>query len=522
MKQRVGNCPACGAIVEFKLSTALVTVCNFCHSVVARADKRLEDHGKMADLVDTNTPLVRGITGTFEKKRFEIVGVVQYQHPAGGVWNEWYLQLPGERVGWLAEAQGKFYMMSRRRLNNQGTLPDYDSLSAGDRVDLDAGKTLVVAEKVIATAVSASGTIPWALQPNAEHRFVDLHGTGNEFATIEYSESGPRLFVGREVSLLDLGLQGYSKDAEAFAPANTKALQVNCPKCAGPLALFAPDQTLRVCCPSCHSLLNCQQGKLQYLQTLQVQITEPQIPLGSVGKLFNTEYTVIGFMVRYAEYKGRVYPWSEYLLYQPAQGFRWLVCNQAHWSFVEPVPVTAAPRLRDNQVTYDDKTFRLYDRGTAFVRYVVGEFYWQVSTAEIVETADYISPPLMLSSERITSTKGNELNVSFGTYVGKDVIETAFGLDELPTAWGVGTIQPKPDYSDVWMLWIGFGVLLFVLNLVCTSLSYSFDQFYFYAALVAVSAPPILLLILNHQFEVSRWQESDYSPYAQAEDEGDS
>ena len=103
--------------------------------------------------------------------------------------------------------------------------------------------------------------------------------------------------------------------------------------------------------------------------------------------------------------------------------------------------------------------------------------------------------------------------------MGKDVIETAFGLDELPVAWGVGTIQPKPDYSDVWMLWIGFGVLLFVLNLVCTSLSYSFDQFYFYAALVAVSAPPILLLILNHQFEVSRWQESDYSPYAQTEDD---
>ena len=76
MKRRIANCPACAAPIEFQLSTALVTVCEFCRSVVARADTRLEDHGKVADLVETDSPIKRGTTGKFEKKRFEVVGRV--------------------------------------------------------------------------------------------------------------------------------------------------------------------------------------------------------------------------------------------------------------------------------------------------------------------------------------------------------------------------------------------------------------------------------------------------------------
>src|SRR5687767_8484910 len=123
MKKRVVACPACAAPVEFKLSTSLVTVCDFCRSVVARADKKVEDHGKVADLVETNSPIHRGLSGKYNKKRFEVVGRVQYQHPAGGVWNEWYLRFPGDKVGWLAEAQGKFYLMFERRFADEAELP---------------------------------------------------------------------------------------------------------------------------------------------------------------------------------------------------------------------------------------------------------------------------------------------------------------------------------------------------------------------------------------------------------------
>ena len=60
MKKRLVACPACAAPVEFQLSTSLVTVCDFCRSIVARADKKVADHGKVADLVEhQGTPQMR-------------------------------------------------------------------------------------------------------------------------------------------------------------------------------------------------------------------------------------------------------------------------------------------------------------------------------------------------------------------------------------------------------------------------------------------------------------------------------
>lgn len=519
MKRRMGRCPACGGPVEFRLSTALVTICDFCSATVARGDKRLEDHGKVADLVRTNSPFQRGMTGKFGRRPFEIVGRVQYQHPAGGVWNEWYLQYPGDRVGWLADAQGRYFLTSRRRLSEGAELPDFASVKVGERVDLGTDQTFVVAEKAVATAVSADGNIPWAFRPQAAHRFADLNGPEGAFATIEFGEDKLRLFVGQQVSLEELHLNGHSgEDADIWAATpDTSALQISCPQCGSPLTLHAPE-TLRVACPACNSLLDCQQGTLKFLQTLNFEGEKPLIPLGKVGTLFGDEYTVIGFMVRYAVFEGRDYPWSEYLLYHPQKGFRWLVRNRGHWSFVEPLSVSAAPDLRGAEISHRGSSFRIFDQGTAYVRSVVGEFYWRVTTREQAMTADYIAPPHMLSVEDTVSDKGHERNLSLGTYVERETVEQAFGLSELPVPWGVGTIQPKPDYSDVWRLWIAFGAVLVVLHFVLPLLSYPVELFYFLSALLALSAIPVVLLFLNHQFEVNRWRESDFSPYARGDE----
>ena len=528
-KQRIVACPACAAPVEFQLSTALVTVCDFCHSVIARGDKSVEDHGKVADLIETSSPIHRGLAGKYHKKRFEVVGRVQYQHPAGGVWNEWYLQFPGDKVGWLAEAQGKFYLMFERRFASDVVLPSFDELSVGHRFALspvtqpstEAAKGgFIVAEKGVATARSADGDIPWAFRPNADHRFADLHGDNDEFATLEYAESRPRGFFGREVSLAELNLEGDGSASSMPAAAGTGALQVNCPHCAGPLTLHAPDQTLRVTCPSCRSLLDCDQGKLAFLTTLNMPVVKPLIRLGTVGKLFGTEYTVIGFMERFAVWEGKTFPWTEYLLYNPTQGFRWLVRNQGHWSFVEAVPLSKAKRPDDQRANFDGKIFRLYDKGAAYVRFVVGEFYWRVTTQESVSSEDYIAPPQMLSFEKSRGDKGEEINASLGTYLTVEAIEEAFKLKDLPRPFGVGTIQPLPSRADVWGMWICFAALLAVLDFVFVSgaVKKPVDQFYFFVAQLAVFTFPMLMWFGRRSFEVNRWSNSDFSPYVSSED----
>ena len=55
------NCPSCGAAIEFKAGSTLVLVCPYCRSAVARTDRGLEDLGKVADIMDSESPLKLGL-----------------------------------------------------------------------------------------------------------------------------------------------------------------------------------------------------------------------------------------------------------------------------------------------------------------------------------------------------------------------------------------------------------------------------------------------------------------------------
>ena len=76
--------------------------------------------------------------------------------------------------------------------------------------------------------------------------------------------------------------------------------------------------------------------------------------VGATGSFEGTTLTVIGFLVRSVTWEGERFAWSEYLLYQPRLGFRWLVEGDGHWSYVRPVaaaepitvPTTSALRSR--------------------------------------------------------------------------------------------------------------------------------------------------------------------------------
>src|SRR5687767_1319984 len=102
-------CPGCGAEVVFATGAPL-RVCDHCNSVVARGDRDVENLGKVVDLVDTRSPLELYQSGTYRDARFTLVGRTQLAHAKGGLWDEWYAAFDDGRWGWLAEAEGRFYM----------------------------------------------------------------------------------------------------------------------------------------------------------------------------------------------------------------------------------------------------------------------------------------------------------------------------------------------------------------------------------------------------------------------------
>ncbi|WP_243316467.1 DUF4178 domain-containing protein [Geothrix paludis] len=436
----LASCPSCGAPLSFRPGT-MVAVCSYCKALAARRDRDPELIGKVADLVDTGSPLGLGATGRHAGRSFTLAGRVQLKHPLGGVWDEWYLALDDGRWGWLAEAQGRFYLTFTQ--TPHGTLPSPAGLQPGGLADLGPDGLWTVDEVSEAAFHSAEGEIPWAVEPGATYRYADLSGRNGAFATLDYGEEPPLFFLGREVSLAELGIQGGTRKPPK---AGTQAL--NCPKCGGALALRAPDQTQRVGCPSCGSLLSAENGKLAFLKSLQQPRQDVVIPLGAEGSLRGEPVTCIGQLRRSCTIEGTAYPWNEYLLLDSRHGFQWLVQSDGHWSLAVAVAPGEIPQARDGQKNLfaQGRNWRRFQDVEAVVEGVWGEFYWQVEQGERVEVTEFVAPPQSLTRERQAHKGGGgEVNWSLSTYLEPAEVWSAFKLQGAPPEpIGIASFQPNP------------------------------------------------------------------------------
>ncbi|NOT48872.1 MAG: DUF4178 domain-containing protein, partial [Acidobacteria bacterium] len=137
-------------------------VCPYCRSALARTDRGLSDLGKVAEVVESESPLKLGLKGVYNNQRFELTGRAQLRHEMGGFWDEWYATFSNGWVGWLAEAQGKFYLTFYQPLPEGRVLPSFDALQVGQIVqEIPAQTGMIVAEKGTATSVAADGEIPY-------------------------------------------------------------------------------------------------------------------------------------------------------------------------------------------------------------------------------------------------------------------------------------------------------------------------------------------------------------------------
>jgi hypothetical protein len=431
-------CPNCGADIEFRYDDSFVRICGNCRNAVVRTDRGVDSLGQVADLVPIDSPLRLFAGGQLGSQTFILVGMAQLRHAAGGVTQEWYAKF-SDTWGWLAEAQGRYYMT----FEVEGAqLPRIEALVPGQIVNLPtmlgATRPFTVGEVGSATYIAANGELPFRLEPNSSYRFADLSDGQGNFATIDYGEPGdePTLYVGQQLGLADLHMSG----GEVGPPRDEKisSTRLACPNCNAPIDIHSPD-TLRAACAYCSHLLDVQAGTLRVIG--QVRKAAPRIPLGTKATFSEGELTVIGFVERSAEVEGDWYPFEEYLLYEPTVGFRWLVNSDGHWSYVQPVAVGAAT-YEGNKAHYDGVKFKLFQRAQLRVETVVGEFYWLVQAGEQVFGEDFIAPPAMLSRE----SSGSEENWSLSTYLKPKQVAAALGnKPEFQFGGGTGVAPNQPD-----------------------------------------------------------------------------
>jgi len=202
MSQRAANCPNCGAPVQFRWSSAVQTTCAYCRSILVRRDVNLERVGEVADLPPDPSPIQIGTEGVYRDKSFVLVGRILYEYEQGG-WNEWHAVCQDGRSAWLSDAQAEYAVSF---LTPHQGLPAANQVRPGQRMMLNG----VVYEVTVLTRAryrGVEGELPFEYWDKSEALFADLRTPDARFATIDYSEDPPLLFLGEAVGFDDLRLK---------------------------------------------------------------------------------------------------------------------------------------------------------------------------------------------------------------------------------------------------------------------------------------------------------------------------
>ena len=431
---KTAHCPSCGAPVVFKSAASVYTVCEFCRSTLMRDGQTLANLGRMAELMDDPTLIRIGSEGKYQGVHFGVIGRIQLKYEAG-LWNEWYILFDDKRTAWLSEAGGEFVVSAPAAPG--GELPAFESLKPGASLDI-GGHTFTVSVLNTARCIAGQGELPFRVASGYDVNTADLRSQ-TRFATLDYSETPPLLFVGQPVKFDDLRLTHLN---ESPAGSGVKAEVLNCPHCAAPLVIHSPE-IQSIGCQSCGAILGIENDKVRQLsEAAQKLHIQPWLPLGSKGRLAGVDWETIGFMRRFSRSEGEKYFWREYLLFNAKEGFAWLTEYDGHWNFVRTLSnPPSAPQQSRGPIRYAQTTFKHFSLAQAEVDYVLGEFYWRVRVGETCSVDDFISPPRMLSRE-VTE---NEVTWSEGVYTEASLIRQAFGVTAAPlTQRGVYANQPNP------------------------------------------------------------------------------
>lgn len=436
-------CPNCGAPVEFRSAASASAVCGYCRSTLVREGEALRRIGESAELFDDHSPLQLGVTGRWQGLAFTLVGRLQYAY-ADGRWTEWHALFDasdlgqGLRSAWLSEDNGAYVLALDRPLNDR--VPQAGTLFPGQKALID-GRAWEVASVVQAHVHAAEGELPRPPQPaGPDHAFViaDLRNAQDEVGTLDYAEPArPHWSVGRAVRLAELQLAGL----RGLGSEKTLAgRSIDCPSCGASLEIRL-DSTQSVTCGQCRAVVDVSQGVgADLAHFAQNAVTEPQIPLGTVGTLaLGTPQPLPWQVVGYLERCDLPAPgsddeqtfWREYLLYHPTEGFVFLVDTEEGWSWVRPL--TGVPVVQGDRATWAGARHARRWHYRAKTVHVIGEFYWRLRRDEPVEVTDYEGEGpnrrRRLSREQTTGPGGGEITWSAGETLEARAVAQAFGLD---------------------------------------------------------------------------------------------
>ena len=215
-----------------------------------------------------------------------------------------------------------------------------------------------------------------------------------------------------------------------------------CPNCGGQVALRAAGSSVSLICEHCGSTLDATSGELAVIAKAAAAMCVPLIPLGTRGTLDGVVWEVVG----YQERTDSEVLWSEYLLFNPYQGYAFLADDGRRFSLGKLLTVLPDADWRGLELA-GQRFKRFGETYPVRTQFVVGEFYWRAAVGEQIDETDYVTPGTMLSCEE----SGSERTWTQLTMLDWGVAERAFGIEPRVVSYS-GTPAPheRSPYATAW------------------------------------------------------------------------
>jgi Domain of unknown function (DUF4178) len=202
MTQPSANCPNCGAKIVFRWSSCVQTVCEYCKSILVRTDVDLKKVGQVADLPPNSSPIQINTEGVYHNKAFVVIGRILYEYDQGG-WNEWHAMMNDGTSGWLSDAQDEYAVSFGAKAQK---LPTASQVQVGQQYMWN-NEAYTVTVITPARYRGVEGELPFEFWDKTDLTFADLRGGRGKFATLDYSDAEPALYLGEFVEFDDLKLK---------------------------------------------------------------------------------------------------------------------------------------------------------------------------------------------------------------------------------------------------------------------------------------------------------------------------
>jgi hypothetical protein len=168
-----------------------------------RHDVDVERVGEVADLPPDSSPIQIGTEGVWQNQAFIAIGRIIYEYELGS-WNEWHLVMNNGSSGWLSDAQLEYAISFLTP--PPAPLPPADQVFRDKKFQWN-GAVYEVTSITEANYRGVEGELPFEYWDKSTARFADLRTSDARFATIDYSEQPPLLFLGHAVDFDQLRLK---------------------------------------------------------------------------------------------------------------------------------------------------------------------------------------------------------------------------------------------------------------------------------------------------------------------------